>query len=178
MAVATTQPAPAESVVERELSPPPPPGYKDVRFVRRELVDLVNNSVSIQAEVAEAEVMLERAVSMYNDVALDFREMACIRRTTEVSFVAMMKKDRTIWDGMFMMENDEDKDAWGNYVKEMKEHRANQKELKEKAEAAKSAAETAAYERERAAASSQPSSEVEITPSRCTGSRRERKMIC
>ncbi|GLB37737.1 hypothetical protein LshimejAT787_0407880 [Lyophyllum shimeji] len=159
VAVAIGQPTPAACSSQPELSPPPPPGYKDVRFVRRELVDLVNNSVTIQAEVTEAEALLKRAALMYNEVSLDFREMACIRRTIEGSFVAKMKEDRTLWDGTFMMKNDEDKDAWEAYVRDVREHKAKQKELNEKREAAKLAAESAAYEREQAAARSQPPAE-------------------
>ncbi|KAG5652846.1 hypothetical protein H0H81_003408 [Sphagnurus paluster] len=147
MAIARAR-SPSAHDTEVARSPPPPSTNKDVRYVRREMVGRISDGIEIRADVAEASALLERAMSVYKNAALEFREMSLIRRTTERHLVSKMKEVRTIYDGMQLMENEEDKVAWSDFVENMEAYKREQKAMEKEEEIQKQLAERERMEEE------------------------------
>lgn len=80
---------------------------------------LIDDGVDLRADVDETQAVLEHAVSVMNGVSLDFRELSWLRRTIETNIVKELKNNRGLWDGMFMMSDEEDKDKWAKYLQDL-----------------------------------------------------------
>ncbi|KAG6861118.1 hypothetical protein C0995_003847 [Termitomyces sp. Mi166 len=135
--VVPIQPSPAQSPVlptslgrlSAPCSPGPPHVYcfKGARRVRRELVELVNDTSMMHAEMDETEALLKYATQIYDEAALEAHDFSCLRRGAHIVY-GSMKKDSTILDGTYLMDSPH-REAWKAYATE--QDRLKEKELEE-----------------------------------------------
>ncbi|KAF5380357.1 hypothetical protein D9615_004694 [Tricholomella constricta] len=174
VATARVESPSAHSDASRPRRPPHPPGYKDVRFVRREMVRHINSAVGIRADLDESEVLLKNAVLVYNDATVEYREMAVIRRELEHSLVARFKNERMIWDGTQNMANEEDRERWEAFVKGTEVSKVQRKEEAKRKKLEMWQAREEQSRQEQAARQETPAEVVQDMPEIPTGSKRRR----
>lgn len=132
-ATANADPPDVEPLVSvRGHSPPPVPGRKDVRYVKREMTRLVNQMPQIRVEVAETRALLEHATTVLRDASDDFKELLKVHRTLEYNVIEQYKNDYKLWDGTYVMP-EEHMGQWDQYVQEMQDADEEKTRLERKA---------------------------------------------
>lgn len=109
----------------REIAPVPQqeqiaasiPTKKALRFVRRELTELVDEKTYLLEALDESDRVLQQNLNKTNTAVRDANELIWMRVGIEMHIASKMKKDRTVWDGTpFMSKRSQKK--WKQYIED------------------------------------------------------------
>jgi len=119
--------AKSESQSQARLPPPREqtpevraPTKKDLRFIRRELTDLVDDKTFLLEVLDESDRVLQQNLRKADTAVRDANELVWMRIGVEMHMASKMKKDRTVWDGTpFMCKRSQKK--WRQYIEDDKQ---------------------------------------------------------
>ncbi len=119
--------AKSESQSQARLPPPREqtpevraPTKKDLRFIRRELTDLVDDKTFLLEVLDESDRVLQQNLRKADTAVRDANELVWMRIGVEMHVASKMKKDRTVWDGTpFMCKRSQKK--WRQYIEDDKQ---------------------------------------------------------
>ena len=100
------------------------PAKKDLRFVRRELTELVNEKNKLHDELEESDQVLQGALDEMDSIAWRTEQLAWMRIGLETFINREMKDDRMVWDGTVFMSKQSQK-KWKRCLEEDKRRREN-----------------------------------------------------
>lgn len=95
------------------------PTKKDLRFIRRELTDLIDEKTFLLEVLDESDRVLKQNLRKADSTVRDANELVWMRIGVEMHIASKMKKDRTVWDGTpFMCKRSQKK--WRQYIEDDK----------------------------------------------------------
>lgn len=93
------------------------PTKKALRFVRRELTELVDEKTYLLEVLDESDRVLQQNLNKINTAVRNANELIWMRVGIEMHIASKMKKDRTVWDGTpFMSKRSQKK--WKQYIED------------------------------------------------------------
>ena len=93
------------------------PTKKALRFVRRELTELVDETTYLLEVLDESDRVLQQNLNKTNTAVRDANELVWMRVGIEMHIASKMKRDRTVWDGTpFMSKRSQKK--WKQYIED------------------------------------------------------------
>lgn len=93
------------------------PTKKALRFVRRELTELVDEKTYLLEALDDSNRVLQQNLNKTDTAVRDANELVWMRVGIEMHIASKMKKDRTVWDGTSFMTKRSQK-KWKQYIED------------------------------------------------------------